>query len=66
MLISTWGIADIHVGKENSPRGDEMKLRRNEMISPKNFFAPTWRFGILHVAIVCNSDAVRKFTCDDL
>ena len=51
MLISTWGIADLHVGKEKYPRGDEMKLRRNEMISPKNFFAPTWRIKNSHVEI---------------
>ena len=49
-----------------------MKLRKNEMISPKSFFAPMWEIKNSHVeswafyvAIVCDSDAVRKFTCSD-
>ena len=29
--ISTWEFSNLHVGKENSPRGREMKLRRNQM-----------------------------------
>ena len=29
--ISTWKFANLHVEKENSPRGREMKLRRNQM-----------------------------------
>ena len=46
-----WGFPNIHVEKENSPRGDEMKLRRNQMICPKNFFSPTWRIKNSHVEI---------------
>ena len=41
--ISTWGIANLHVEKENSPRGqaiilrkNQMKLRRNQMKLRKN------------------------------
>ena len=47
--ISTWGISNLHVEKENSPRRGEMKLRKKQMklrkkeiTSPKNFSFPHW------------------------
>ena len=50
--IATWIFSNRHVGKKHSPRGDEMKLRRNEMICPRNRFASTWRIKNSHVGNV--------------
>ena len=49
--ISTWRIVNIHVGEKKSPRGRQMKLRRNQTKLPKNFFSPTWRIKNSHVEI---------------
>ena len=46
--ISTWKFANLHVEKENSPRGREMKLRRNQMKLRRKCFAPTWRIKNSH------------------
>ena len=48
-LIPTWKFANLHVENEKSPRGDEMKLRKNQMKLPKFFFLPTWRIKNSHV-----------------
>ena len=49
--IATWRILISQVENKNSPRGREMKLRKNQTISPKNFFSPTWRIKNSHVEI---------------
>ena len=56
--ISTWIFSNLHVGKKHSPRGDEMKLRKNQTILrknqmklPKYFFFSTWRIKNSHVRI---------------
>ena len=41
--ISTWAFSNLHVEKKNSPRGDEIKLRRNQMKLRRKCFSPTWR-----------------------
>ena len=33
--ISTWIFSNLHMGKKHSPRGDEMKLRKNQTKLPK-------------------------------
>ena len=64
-LTPTWEISNLHVENKNSPRGREiklrrnqmklrrnqMKLRRNQMKLRRNFLFSTWAFQNLHVEI---------------
>ena len=45
------GISQLLRGNENSPRRAEIKLRKNEIISPKSFPSPHWIIRDLHQGI---------------
>ena len=47
--IPTWQFSNLHVENKKSPRGYEMKLRRNQMKLRRNRFVPTWRIKNIHV-----------------
>ena|GEM_PF-2779954 len=51
--ISTWKFSNLHVEKKNSPRGRQMKLRRNQMKLRRNQNVSTWKIKNSHVEI-CN------------
>ena len=50
--ISTWIFGNLHVKKNYSPRGCQMKLRRNQIKLRRNRFVPTWRIKNSHLNIL--------------